>query len=43
MHIVFNLVTQKLGGEIRVESEFGIGTRVLIHLPHHIEEILDSP
>jgi signal transduction histidine kinase len=33
MHIVFNLVTQKLGGEIRCESEVGKGTLFTIQLP----------
>ena len=33
LHIVYNLVTQTLGGRIAVESELGLGTRFLIHLP----------
>ncbi|MDP3857644.1 MAG: ATP-binding protein [Stagnimonas sp.] len=33
LHIVYNLVTQTLGGRIAVESEPGRGVRFLIHLP----------
>lgn len=33
LHIVYNLVTQKLGGRIRVESEPGHGTEFVIQLP----------
>ena len=33
LHITFNLVTQKLGGRIDVESEPGLGTRFRIVLP----------
>lgn len=33
LHVVYNLVTQTLGGRITVESEPGRGTRFLIHLP----------
>ena len=33
MHIVYNLVTQKLGGEIRCESEVGQGTIFILGLP----------
>ena len=36
LHIVYNLVTQTLGGRIAVESELGLGTRFLIHLPGEI-------
>jgi signal transduction histidine kinase len=32
MHIVYNLVTQKLGGEIRCESEVGKGTTFIVEL-----------
>jgi len=32
LHIVYNLVTQKLGGTIRCESQIGNGTRFLIYL-----------
>ncbi|MBN2530789.1 MAG: hybrid sensor histidine kinase/response regulator [Deltaproteobacteria bacterium] len=34
MHMVFNLVTQTLGGEIRCESEPDKGTRFVISFPH---------
>jgi signal transduction histidine kinase/purine-cytosine permease-like protein len=33
LHIVYNLVTQKLGGTICCESELGIGTKFIIELP----------
>ncbi|WP_197985622.1 ATP-binding protein [Leptolyngbya sp. Cla-17] len=33
LHIVYNLVTQKLGGTIRCESQPSIGTRFCIRLP----------
>lgn len=33
LHIVYNLVTQKLGGTIRCESELGVGTTFIIEAP----------
>ena len=33
MHMVFNLVTQTLGGTIQCESEPGAGTRFMIQFP----------
>jgi signal transduction histidine kinase len=33
LHIIYNLVTQKLGGTIRCESEVGQGTRFMMELP----------
>ena len=36
LHIVYNLVTQTLGGRISVESEPGRGVRFLIHLPNRL-------
>lgn len=33
MHIVYNLVTQKLGGEIQCQSEMGKGTAFIVKLP----------
>ncbi len=36
MHIVFNLVTQKLGGEIVAEKTDEIGARFIIHLPTEV-------
>jgi signal transduction histidine kinase/HAMP domain-containing protein len=37
LHIIYNLVTQKLGGTIRCESEVGRGTRFIIELPMSIK------
>ncbi len=34
MHIVFNLVTQKLNGDIHCESEEGSGVRIIIKVPN---------
>jgi len=36
MHIVYNLVTQKLGGTIQAESHFGSGVHFSIHIPNTI-------
>lgn len=33
LHIIYNLVTQKLGGAIRSESQVGQGTRFVIEIP----------
>jgi two-component system NtrC family sensor kinase len=33
MHIVYNLVTQSLGGNIRCDSKLGVGTTFIIHIP----------
>ncbi len=33
LHLVYNLVTQKLKGKIKCESESGVGTRFIITLP----------
>ncbi|MGB8701242.1 MAG: ATP-binding protein, partial [Thermosynechococcaceae cyanobacterium] len=33
LHIVYNLVTQQLGGQIRCESELGHGTRFIVEIP----------
>ncbi|MGB0384388.1 MAG: trifunctional serine/threonine-protein kinase/ATP-binding protein/sensor histidine kinase [Ardenticatenaceae bacterium] len=33
LHIVYNLVTQKLGGTIRCESQVGVGTKFIIDFP----------
>jgi signal transduction histidine kinase len=33
LHIIYNLVTQKLGGTIRCESEVGVGTRFIMEIP----------
>ena len=37
LHIVFNLVTQKLQGTIDVQSEVGIGTTFILNLPLNTE------
>lgn len=34
MNIVYNIVTQKLGGKIEIESEIGKGTTINMKLPH---------
>ncbi|MDM8561617.1 hybrid sensor histidine kinase/response regulator [Candidatus Parabeggiatoa sp. HSG14] len=36
LHIVYNLVTQKLKGTIQVESEVGVGTKFIVGLPFKI-------
>jgi signal transduction histidine kinase len=33
LHIVYNLVTQKLAGTIRCESKVGVGTKFIIDVP----------
>ncbi len=38
MHIVYNLVTQKLKGTIRCESQIGAGTKFIINLPIRLNE-----
>jgi len=37
LHIVFNLVTQKLQGTINVQSEVGVGTTFILNLPLNTE------
>jgi len=37
LHIVYNLVTQKLLGEIECKSEVGVGTKFIIKLPVQID------
>ena len=39
MHIVYNLVTQKLGGTIQCRSEPGKGTEFLIIFPENIDKL----
>jgi two-component system NtrC family sensor kinase len=38
LHIVYNLVTQKLGGQIACESTPGVGTTFTIEIPMKQEE-----
>lgn len=38
LHIIYNLITQKLGGVISSESTLGVGTSFLISFPLDIEE-----
>jgi signal transduction histidine kinase len=40
LHIIYNLVTQKLAGTIRCESEMGRGTRFIIEVPVHLKNEL---
>ncbi|MEG4960165.1 MULTISPECIES: ATP-binding sensor histidine kinase [unclassified Microcoleus] len=37
LHIVYNLVTQKLLGEVECKSEVGVGTKFIIKLPLQID------
>ena len=39
LHIIYNLVTQKLQGIIRVQSKIDCGTRFIIQLPIHSLEV----
>jgi signal transduction histidine kinase len=41
LHIVYNLVTQKLRGTIRCESEVNVGTTFIIELPLTTENYKD--
>lgn len=43
MHIVFNLVTQRLRGSIVCESESGKGTRFVIRFPRTLHEVAPGP
>lgn len=36
LHIVYNLVTQKLNGAIECQSQLGLGTKFIIKLPIHL-------
>jgi len=38
LHIVYNLITQKLGGTIQCKSEVGVGTTFILKLPQHLED-----
>lgn len=38
LHIVYNLVTQKLQGTIQVQSEIGVGTTFILRLPLTVQE-----
>jgi len=42
LHIVYNLVTQKLNGTIHCESQLGQGTRFMLILPHLAGETLKT-
>ena len=39
LHIVYNLVTQKLKGTIRCESQVGLGTKFILELPYEIPDL----
>lgn len=43
MHIVFNLVTQQMGGKIKLRSDLGKGTHVEILIPAHQESQNEQP
>jgi len=44
LHIVFNTVTQALGGRIAVDSRLGQGTRFTLILPRRVEQaVADEP
>ncbi len=38
MYITYNIITQKLGGSIEIDSEIGKGTRFIVTLPHQLPE-----
>ncbi len=38
LHIVYNLVTQKLNGTIECESQVGLGTKFIIKLPNQVRK-----
>ena len=42
LHISYNLVTQKMGGAMRVQSQEGAGTRFVITLPTVYTEEMSS-
>ena len=37
LHILYNLVTQKLQGEVECKSQVGVGTKFIIKLPLQID------
>jgi signal transduction histidine kinase len=37
LHILYNLVTQKLRGEVECKSQVGVGTKFIIKLPLQID------
>lgn len=42
MHIVYNIVTDLLGGDIRLESELRCGTTVIIQLPLRAPDVVNA-
>ena len=42
LHIVFNTVTQALGGRLSVDSQVGKGTRFTLVLPRRIEQAAEA-
>ncbi|GBO55951.1 high-affnity carbon uptake protein Hat/HatR [Pseudanabaena sp. lw0831] len=43
LHIVYNLVTQKLQGSITCESQVGVGTKFMMEIPLTVQPFSDSP
>ena len=42
LHIVYNLVTQKLLGTITCDSQVGVGTKFIIHIPLNLNMVNES-
>ncbi|MCX7220161.1 MAG: ATP-binding protein [Burkholderiales bacterium] len=42
LNIVYNIVSDVLGGSIRVESRLGLGTRFILRLPLHAPSSAES-
>jgi len=42
LHIVFNIVTQTLGGMLQVESAEGLGTTFICRLPRKVRDAIEE-